>query len=42
VLFGDRLPSLMLGLFEDGKFSEEDVEALKAALRKVERKDTQP
>ncbi|HVT28022.1 MAG TPA: BlaI/MecI/CopY family transcriptional regulator [Lacipirellulaceae bacterium] len=41
VLFGDRLPSLMLGLFEDGKFSDEDVEALRAALRKVERKDGQ-
>ena len=36
VLFGDRLPSLMLGLLEDGEFSEEDVKALKSALRKVE------
>jgi BlaI family penicillinase repressor len=35
VLFADRLPTLMLGLLEDGKFSEDDVKALKAALRKV-------
>lgn len=36
VLFADRLPTLMLGLLEDGKFSDADVQALKAALRKVE------
>ena len=36
VLFCDRLPMLLLGLLEDGKFSPEDVKALKAALRKVE------
>lgn len=36
VLFADRLPMLMLGLLEDGTFSQEDVKALKAALRKVE------
>jgi predicted transcriptional regulator len=37
VLFADRLPTLMLGLLEDGKFSEADVKSLKAALRKVEK-----
>ncbi len=37
VLFADRLPMLMLGLLEDGKFSQEDVKALKEALRKVEK-----
>jgi predicted transcriptional regulator len=37
VLFSDRLPTLMLGLLEDGKFSSDDVKALKAALRKVEK-----
>jgi len=36
VLFGDRLPMLVLGLLEDGSFSQEDVKALKAALRKAE------
>jgi predicted transcriptional regulator len=36
VLFADCLPTLMLGLFEDGKFSVDDVNALKAALRKIE------
>jgi BlaI family penicillinase repressor len=36
VLFGDRLPTLMLGLLEDGTFSADDVKALKSALRKVE------
>ena len=37
VLFADRLPMLMLGLLEDGKFSQEDVKALKAALQRVEK-----
>jgi BlaI family transcriptional regulator, penicillinase repressor len=41
VLFADRLPTLMLGLLEDGKLSEDDVRALKAALEKVERQDTE-
>ena len=36
VLFADRLPSLVLGLINTGKFSQDDVEALKDALRKVE------
>jgi BlaI family transcriptional regulator, penicillinase repressor len=40
VLFTDHLPTLMLGLLEDGKFSQEDVKALKSALRKVEQKDS--
>ena len=37
VLFADQLPMLMLGLLEDGKFSQDDVKALKEALRKVEK-----
>lgn len=36
VLFGDHLPTLMLGLLEDSTFSAGDVKALKSALRKVE------
>lgn len=36
VLFADQLPMLVLGLLEDGKFSHDDVQALKAAIRKVE------
>ena len=36
VLFGDRIPTLMLGMLEDGKFSAADVQALRAALYKVE------
>ena len=36
VLFGDRLPTLMLGLLENGKFSPGDVDALKAALTSIE------
>jgi BlaI family transcriptional regulator, penicillinase repressor len=36
VLFADQVPLLVLGLLEDGKFSQADVEALKAAIRKVE------
>jgi BlaI family penicillinase repressor len=39
ILFGDRLPTLMLGLLEAGKFSGEDVTALKEALRKNESKE---
>jgi predicted transcriptional regulator len=38
VLFANRLPSLMLGMVEEGKFSDEDIQALKAALRRVEKK----
>lgn len=36
VLFADQVPQLVLGLLEDGNFSQEDVQALKAALAKVE------
>ncbi|MFO0790769.1 MAG: BlaI/MecI/CopY family transcriptional regulator [Pirellulales bacterium] len=36
VLFADQLPQLVLGLLEDGSFSQEDVQALKAAIDKVE------
>ena len=39
VLFADRFPSLVLGMFKDGRFSEKDIKALKAALRKVEKKE---
>jgi predicted transcriptional regulator len=39
VLFGDQLPTLVLSLIEDGKFSHEDVQALKEAIRKVEAED---
>jgi predicted transcriptional regulator len=42
VLFADRLPMLVLGLLEDGKFSHDDVEALKTALRKVENQGPKP
>lgn len=36
VLFADQLPTLVLGLLEDGQFSQDDVQALKAAIHKVE------
>lgn len=36
VLFADQLPMLVLGLLEDGQFSQDDVQALKAAIHKVE------
>jgi BlaI family transcriptional regulator, penicillinase repressor len=35
-LFDGQLPGLVLGLLKDGKFSREDVKALKDALREVE------
>jgi BlaI family transcriptional regulator, penicillinase repressor len=38
-LFDNRLPSLVLGLLEAGKFSHEDVKALKEAIRKVEEQE---
>jgi predicted transcriptional regulator len=38
VLFADRLPSLVLGMLQDGRFSDDDVKALKAALNKVEQR----
>jgi len=42
VLFADRLPTLMLGLLENGKFSPADVESLKAALEKLENHEGNP
>lgn len=39
VLFADQLPMLVLGLLEHGHFSQEDVQALKAAIHKVEQQD---
>jgi predicted transcriptional regulator len=38
VLFADRLPTLMLGLLENGQFSASDVDALKEALTRLENK----
>ena len=40
VLFRDQLPGLVLGLLEDGKFTHDDIRALKSALRKVEQQET--
>ncbi len=42
VLFGDRLPTLMLGLLQNGRFSQNDVDALKAALKNVESMENNP
>src|SRR3954470_10477257 len=42
VLFADRLPTLMLGLLENGKFSPADLDALKAALENVEQREDMP
>lgn len=42
VLFADRLPTLMLGLLENGQFTQADVDALKAALTKVESRENAP
>lgn len=36
VLFREQLPSLMLGLLEDGSLTQSDIKTLKAAIRKVE------
>jgi predicted transcriptional regulator len=38
VLFADQLPSLMLGMLQDGKFSKEDLQTLENALRKVKQR----
>src|SRR6187549_1527000 len=38
-LFDNRLTSLVLGLLQAGKFSHEDLKALKEALRKVEEQE---
>jgi predicted transcriptional regulator len=42
VLFSDRLPTLMLGLLENGQFSPADVDALKEALARLENKEEIP
>lgn len=36
VLFGDSLPALVLNLVSDGRLSPADIQALKAALERVE------
>ncbi len=36
VLFGNCLPTLMLGLLQNGKFSPDDVDALREALKQVQ------
>jgi len=42
VLFADRLPTLMLGLLENGQFSAADVDALKEALGRLKNKGDTP
>ena len=39
VLFGDRLPTLVLGLLENGRFSPAEINELKTALKNVENRD---
>ena len=36
VLFGERLPSLILNLIEERSLSQKDIDALKAAIEKLE------
>jgi predicted transcriptional regulator len=38
ILFGGSLPSMVLNLMSDESVSKADIQALKAALRRVERK----
>jgi predicted transcriptional regulator len=40
VLFRDRLPTLVLGMLEEGEFSSQDIEAIRAALKKVKAQET--
>jgi BlaI family penicillinase repressor len=40
VLFRDRLPTLVLGMLEEGEFSPQDIEAIKIALKKVKGQET--
>jgi predicted transcriptional regulator len=40
VLFRDRLPSLVLGMLEEGEFSPQDIDAIKTALKKVKALET--
>jgi BlaI family transcriptional regulator, penicillinase repressor len=42
VLFRDRVPTLVLGMLEEGEFSPQDIEAIKAALKKVKGQETRP
>jgi BlaI family penicillinase repressor len=42
VLFRDRLPTLVLGMLEEGEFSPQDIEAIKAALKKVKGQEIRP
>jgi BlaI family transcriptional regulator, penicillinase repressor len=42
VLFADRLPTLMLGLLENGQFTQSDVETLRAALARLENRESNP
>jgi len=42
VLFADRLPTLMLGLLENGSFSQQDLDVLKEALHKAEQRESIP
>src|SRR4029079_6455138 len=37
-----RRPTLMLGLLENGQFAQDDVDALKAALKNVESREDNP
>jgi BlaI family penicillinase repressor len=39
VLFRDRLPSLVLGMVEEGTITGEGIRALKASLKKLERQE---
>jgi len=39
VLFREELPSLMLGLLEEGNFTRDDIDSLKAAIKKVENRE---
>jgi len=40
VLFRDRLPTLVLGMLEEGEFTSQDIDAIKAALKKVKSQET--
>jgi BlaI family penicillinase repressor len=39
VLFREQLPTLVLGLLEDGTFTHDDIKSLKAAIRNVEEQE---
>jgi BlaI family transcriptional regulator, penicillinase repressor len=42
VLFRDRLPTLVLGMLEQGEFTPQDIEDIKAALKKVKGQEARP